>query len=370
MKLKIAVIGPRGIDSDYSGIEKTVREVFVRLVKRGHEVTIFSQSQENGIQSYQGVKIVRISSLNGKHTETLSRSAVATLKSLGNHFDVINYHAEGPAIFCCVSKLFNKKSVVTIHGLDWKRAKWSPFAKIALKMAEKVAVKWADRIVVVSRNLEQYFYNAYGIKTVQIPNGMSPKDCGEANGKTFEFDRLKKNDYILFASRLVPEKGCLDLIKAFNEIPTDKKLVIAGNGLYQDKYMEQLKATAKPDKVIFLGHVDRKQLEQLFSNAYLFVLPSYIEGLSNALLESLENNVCPLVSDIPENLEVVGSKGFSFKVGDLDDLKVQLAGLINNPSLVEKGKFEMSKYVKEKYCWNKIVDQYENTFLGLAGLNN
>lgn len=362
--MKVAMIGSRGVDSNYSGIETTVRELGLRLVQQDHEVTVFSQSGRNNQalpDSFEGIKIKRVPTLQGKHTETLCRAAIATFLSGLDSFDVIHFHAEGPGLFSMFSRMLRKKTVVTIHGLDWKRAKWSPFASFCLRTAEKTAVRFAHRLVVVSRTLQEYFRETYNRDTTFIPNAITIFD------KSPSWDHIASlglvpGEYCLFASRLVPEKGCHDLIEAYNSLDTAKKLVIAGGSRYQDDYIESLKNMADPEKIIFTGHVTGDLLKELFSHAYVFILPSYLEGLSNALLEAVSYQKCTLVSDIPENLEVIQDYGYSFKVGDKQDLADKLGSLLSNPSMAVKMEAKINEMGRSKYTWDYISEEYEAVY--------
>lgn len=366
--MKIAMIGSRGVDSNYSGVEKTVRELGVRLVQKGHDIIVFSQNGQKNQRlpdSYEGIKIKRIPTLQGKHTETLIRSAISTVVSCLDSFDIINLHAEGPGLFSAVARMLGKKTVVTIHGLDWKRAKWSSFASFCLKTAEQTAVKYADEIVVVSQTLQKYFKETYGRDTTFIPNAVVIYDRPQSYHNLASLG-LAPGEYCLFASRLVPEKGCHDLIEAFNTLDPNKKLVIAGGSRYQDDYIDSLKELANPEKIMFTGHVTGELLQELFSYAYVFLLPSYIEGLSNALLEAISYQKCTLVSDIPENLEVIQDYGYSFRVGDKKDLADKLGMLIDDPALVNAVEGKIKELGESKYTWDYISEEYDAVFRSLS----
>lgn len=363
--MKIAMIGSRGVDSDYSGVETSLREICPRLVERGHDVHVFSEDKKDGLSTYRGVKIVRVRALYGKHSETLSRSAIATFKSIGRGFDVLNFHAQGSGIFCPIARLFQNRSVVTVHGLDWQRDKWSSFAQLSLKTAERVAVYSADQLVVVGKGLLDYFKQTYDRNAVFIPNGITPRTRPAEAQQQLSTLGLSPRDYVLFASRLVPEKGCHELIQAYNAIDTHRKLVIAGGSRYQDEYIGELKRLADPAKVIFTGHVSGDLLAALFSNAYLFVLPSHIEGLSNALLEALAYQTCPLISDIPENRAVAEDLGYSFKVGDVTDLRARLTDLLENEEKVRAAESHLNGVVQDTYNWDNIVRRYEEVYTAL-----
>jgi len=363
--MNIAMIGTRGIDSFYSGVEKTARELSIRLVQRGHAVTVFSQTAKNLPGSYCGAKIIRVPSIQGKHTETLFRSLIAAFLSGLNRFDIVHYHAEGPGLFTLVSRLlFGKRTVLTIQGLDWKRDKWSPFAQRAIRAAEQIGARFAHRIVVVSRTLEHYFLSTYGRHTSYIPNGVSIDGIPPTIDKITSFG-LAPNDYCLFASRLVPEKGCHTLIEVYNALDTRKRLVIAGSARYQNEYVKHLLRLADPRKVLFTGHLEGQSLQELFANAHIFILPSHVEGLSNALLEAIGHRRCTLVSDIPENLEVIQDCGYSFKVGDAGDLAEKLRFLLENPDAVQRMELKVDGLLKDTYNWDRITDMYEGVYASL-----
>lgn len=164
----------------------------------------------------------------------VSASAFAALYSAFGKYDVVHIHAEGPAFFSWLPKMFGKRVVVTIHGVDWQREKWqSGFGSKFIRQGEKNAVKYADEIIVLSKGVQDYFKETYGRETHFIPNGVNRPQIRKANLITEKFG-LKKDSYILFLGRLVPEKGIRYLVEAFKNVKTDKKLVIAGGSSDRD----------------------------------------------------------------------------------------------------------------------------------------
>ena len=219
---------------------------------------------------------------------------------------MVHIHAEGPAFFCWIPKLFGKRVVSTIHGIDWQREKWrSGFGSKFIHQGEKNAVKYADEVIVLSKGVQDYFKKTYGRETHFIPNGVNRPQIREAKLIRDDFG-LEKDSYILFLGRLVPEKGIRYLVEAFKNVKTDKKLVIAGGSSDTDSFMEELKELAKGDeRVLFTGFVQGAMLDELYSNAYIYTLPSDLEGMPLSLLEAMSYGNCCLVSDIPECAEVV-----------------------------------------------------------------
>ena len=253
--------------------------------------------------------------------------------------------------------LFGIRTVATIHGLDWKRAKWGGLATKYIKFGEKVAAKYADEIIVLSEGVQNYFKDTYGRKTVFIPNGVNRPAIREPQLIKEKF-RLDKDDYILFLGRLVPEKGISYLIEAFKQINTDKKLVIAGGSSDTDEFLQDLKKIAKDDKRIsFTGFVQGQLLEELYSNAYVYVLPSDLEGMPLSLLEAMSYGNCCVVSDIAECAEVVEDKAVVFQKSNVEQLKEKLQDLCDHPEKVQSYKNSASNFICQKYNWDDVVDK-------------
>jgi glycosyltransferase involved in cell wall biosynthesis len=246
---------------------------------------------------------------------------------------------------------------VTIHGLDWQRSKWGGFATKFLLFGEKTAVKYADEIIVLSKNVEKYFLDTYGRKTNFIPNGITkPQIKGDALIK--EKYGIAKDEYILYLGRLVPEKNIHSLINAYKSISTDKKLVIAGGSSHTSEYVDKLKSISYGNEnIIFTDFVQGEILEELYSNAYIYCLPSDLEGMPLSLLEAMSYGNCCLTSDIAECTEVCEDKAMSFEKGNEKDLAQKLKQLLDNPQLVDGYKLNASAFVCAKYNWSNIVDE-------------
>jgi glycosyltransferase involved in cell wall biosynthesis len=284
-------------------------------------------------------------------------SFLATIRALFGKYDVLHYHAEGPCAMIWLPKLLGRKIVVTVHGLDWQRAKWGNFASFVIKFGEKMAVKYADEIIVLSENVKNYFAETYHREVTYIPNGISRPQVREPQMITEKFG-LATGSYFLFLARIVPEKGLHYLIEAFRKIDTDKKLVIAGGSSQAIEYMEQIRRmAAEDDRIIMTDFVQGQLLEELYSNAYAFVLPSDVEGMALSLLEAMSYGTCCLVSDICENTEVTEDKALVFQKGDVNDLKRQLVYMLEHPDEVRKYAAQSSDFICGKYNWDEVVDE-------------
>lgn len=365
--MRIAMFGQKRIPSREGGVEIVVEELSIRMAELGHKVTCYNRKGHHvsGSQydtfigkEYKNVRIKTVPTIEKKGLAAVSSSFFAALCSLFGRYDVVHIHAEGPAAFCFIPKLFRKRVIVTVHGLDWQREKWkSGFGAKYIHFGEKMAVKYADEIIVLSKGVQRYFMDTYGRETVFIPNGVNRPEIKHADIINKRFGLLK-DSYILYLGRIVPEKGEHYLIDAFKQIDTDKKLVIAGGSSDTDEYMDRLKKMAQGDeRIIFTGFVQGQMLEELYSNAYIYVLPSDLEGMPLSLLEAMSYGNCCLVSDIKECTEVIEDKAEVFRKSDIDDLRIRLQELCDREDLVQKYKEDAAEYICGRYDWNKIVDK-------------
>ena len=365
--MKIAMLGHKRIPSREGGVEIVVEELSTRMVKKGHEVTCYNRGGKHALdktqkvdnlKEYKGVKLKKVFTIDKKGLAAMTSSFFATIKILFSKADIVHYHAEGPCVWMWIVRwLSRKKIIATIHGLDWQRAKWGGFATKYIKHGEKNAVKYAHEIIVLSKNVQDYFKKEYNRDTVFIPNGVNKPTI--INSKIIkEKYNLGKDDYILFLGRMVPEKGIHYLIESFNNIKTDKKLVIAGGASDTDTYYSELKEKAKGNKnIIFTGFVQGKELEELYSNAYIYCLPSDLEGMPLSLLEAMSYGNCCLTSNIDECAEVLQDKGVTFKKSDVIDLTKILQDLCDDKKRVKKYKESAQDYILEKYNWDDVVDK-------------
>ena len=370
-KLRVAMLGHKRIPSREGGVEIVVSELATRMVALGHDVTCFNRGghhvsgadfDEKALNEYKGVKLKQVFTVDLKGLAAMTSSFFAAVKAAFGRFDVVHFHAEGPCAMLWLPKLFGKRCIATIHGLDHQRAKWGKFASLYIYTGEKCAVKFADEIIVLSENMQKYFADTYSRKTVFIPNGVNKNTPKPAREITDKFN-LEKDGYILYLGRLVPEKGIHYLIDAFKKIDTDKKLVIAGGASDSTEYADDLKKSAC-DNIIFTDFVKGRLLEELYSNAYIYVLPSDLEGMPLSLLEAMSYGNCCVTSDIYECESVVGEYGVTFKIGDVNDLKEKLEWLLSNPDIVEKYKSRSSDYVCNKFNWDEVTQKTLDLYYG------
>ncbi|MGV8141090.1 MAG: glycosyltransferase family 4 protein [Candidatus Woesearchaeota archaeon] len=352
--MKIAMIGLRGIPGVSGGVENVVENLAPRLAKLGHDVTVYCRNPycKDKVKTFKDVNLRYLPCINVKVGETLSHSMLASMDVLFKKYDIVHYHAMGNGLFTIIPK----KTVLTLHGLDWEREKWGPTAKLFLKFSGMCVNHFPNKVISVSNKIKEHYKKQYNKDIIFIPNGVDIV----ATRPIYNLKRfgLKKNGYILFLSRIVPEKEVHTLIQAFKNVKTNKKLVIVGDATHTFEYQEKIREMAKTDKrIILAGPLYNVDKIEAFSNCEFFVLPSTIEGMPIVLLEAMSFGKCPLVSNIEENLDVIRDNGYAFRVRDVNDLTKQLEYMLKHKTEVRKKGLKCKEYVKANYDWDTIAKQ-------------
>lgn len=363
-KLHIVMLGHKRIPSREGGIEIVVEELATRMVSQGHKVVCYNRKGHHvsgkeydyaNLKEYKGVELKTVLTIDKKGLAAMTSSFFGAVKAAWSRCDVVHFHAEGPCAVLWIPKLFGKRCIATIHGLDHQRAKWGKFARMYIMLGERCAARYADEIIVLSKSVQQYFRDTYGRETVFIPNGVNRPERVDADIIKAKWN-LEKDNYVLYLGRVVPEKGIQYLIQAFKNISTDKKLVIAGGASDTNDFLSELQSDSVDDeRIIFTGFVQGRELEALYSNAYVYVLPSDLEGMPLSLLEAMSYGNCCLVSDIDECAEVVENRAVIFKKGNVSDLTEKLQMLCEKVEVVQEYRTPVTDFICEKYSWNEIV---------------
>lgn len=370
--MKVAMIGHKVVPSRRGGIENVLTSLCPLLAEAGVDVTCYNRSSDKveneyvdmvACNKYRGVTLKKAWTIEARGVSAMISSFTAAIIATFSGFDVLHFHAEGPCAAMWIPKMFGKRCVATVHGLDWKREKWSgSFASKYIKFGEKVMVKCADEIIVLSESAKAYFKETYNRETVLIHNGIDKPTIKQAN-KITEIYGLSKGEYICTVSRLTAEKGLHYLIEAYNNIKTDKKLVIAGDTSDTDEYVASLKQMASGNpNIIFTGFISGDLLKEIYSNAYIVAVPSDIEGMSLSLLEALAYGNAVLCSDIPENTLVTEDKAIHFKKSNVVDLQNKLQNMCDDSLCVENIKRGVDEFILEKYNWNDVAVATHNLY--------
>lgn len=365
--MKVAMIGHKVVPSRRGGIEKVLTSLCPLLVEAGAEVVCYNRSSdkvENEYvgtvvnKKYCGVTLKTAWTVESRGLSAMIASFTAAICATFSRYDVVHFHAEGPCAAMWIPKLFGKRCVATVHGLDWQREKWGKgFASKYIKFGERVMVRCADEIIVLSESARAYFEETYHRKTVLIHNGIEQPVKKEAE-KITQLYGLAKDEYICMVCRLTAEKGVHYLIDAYNRIKTDKKLVIAGDTSDTDEYVAMLKQKAANNpNIIFTGFISGDVLAEIYTNAYLVALPSDIEGMSLSLLEAMAYGNAVLCSDIPENTLVTEDKAMHFAKSNVEDLTEKLQTMCDHTELVNELKDGTDTFILGKYNWPDVAKE-------------
>ena len=364
--MKIAVIGVKGLPAKQGGIERYCEELYPRLVACGHQVDLFARPSY--VQKpwfvtyyYRGVRIICLPSIPFRGMDALFCSAAAAVVSILRQYDVVHFHALGPALFSWLPRLASSaKVVVTCQGLDWQRAKWGKLSSKIIYWGEQNAVKYVHDLIVVSQDLKNYFAQTYGLKAAYIPNGPGEFPDSDPEFRYVRSMNLTPQRYLLFLGRLVPEKRPELLIKAFKKLQVEGwKLVFTGGISDTEKYSDYLHQLAgdSPD-IIFTGELQGVKLAEIVRGAGLFVLPSDLEGLPLVMLEAMKEGVPVLASDIPPHVQLIEpDRGFLFQAGNCDSCVATLREALQQPQLRTAMAQKAQRQVLANYNWQKITEE-------------
>jgi glycosyltransferase involved in cell wall biosynthesis len=368
MTMRIAMIGQRGIPATFGGVEHHVEELGSRLAERGHQVTVYSRSNYTSERHtmYRGMRPRYLPTVSSKHLDAIVHSTLSTVDAMLTKSDIVHYHAVGPGLPAVLPRYVSgAKVVLTVHGLDAERAKWSRSAQLVLRSAQWMSARVPDATIVVSRDLAEHFHRRYDRTTWYVPNGVADPIHRRPDAIRRRFG-LRGRDYILFVGRLVPEKAPDLLLRAFSSVDGDTKLVLVGGSSFTDDYVRGLRSQAASDpRVILPGYVYGDLLEELYSNAAVFVLPSLLEGLPLTLLEAASYGIPVVASDIPPHVEIVGSDGPGRRlvaVGDEGGLSRTLAHTLGSQDTERAGADAFGREVLATYRWDEVVDATEEVY--------
>jgi glycosyltransferase involved in cell wall biosynthesis len=367
--MRIAYLNTLGIPAHYGGFETCVEEVSRRLVRKGHDVTVYCASRSSSQHSsYEGVKLIGVPGTSNKFLDFPLRSFLSTADAMSRDFDIFHYYGTDSWIFALLPRVLSRSVVISLDGLVWNRSSYSRWVRAALRATSWAPLYVAHTTVVDSSHVKGWYLKTYGKAPIFIPYGAKISSRNPDLDVLHRFG-VKEDGYILFVGRLVPEKGLHHLVKAFNELGTQSKLqlVVVGGNPYGSAYELSLKRMVGENRVRFLGYVYGPDMENLFKGAYLYVTASELEGTSPALLSAMGFGNCALVSDIPENLETIGNAGLTFRSRDVQDLHDKMLYLISQPEFVRTYREKAVERVTALYSWDSVADRMEELYLSLVG---
>ena len=376
--LRIAVIGGRGVPSNYSGVERICEELFAWFADHGHHPTVYCRPSvlDEKVVKYRGMRLVRTPAPGGKNGETLTHSMTSLLHAVsrgdeGRPFDLISMHTIAPNLFSWIATAAGVPLVSHVHGLDQFRQKWSGLGSRVITMAEKVMVRTAAKLVAVNPAIRDHYRDVYGLDAALLPNGVNRTADRPADPQVLANMGLQPGEYVVSVGRLVPEKCLHDTIAAFANVPTDKKLVFVGDAKHTPDYLDSLKAQAKNDpRVIFTGLRQGEELEALFRGAACYVSASELEGNPLSVLECIEYGTCAILSDITGHqplFEPVDGYNLAFKPGDVAALTDRIRRVLDNPAAAAVQADGCRQHIRRHYAWPKMAELTEKLYLDIIG---
>jgi len=360
--MKIAFLGTRGIPANYGGFETFAEQLCVRLAARGHDVWVYcrkGQYQEH-LPEYRGVKLVHLPSVRRKSLDTLSHTLVSTLHLLFQQVDIAYYCNSANSCFTWAPRLKGAKVLLNTDGLEWERAKWNWAGKTYYKFSEYLAAMFPNLLVSDSRAIQTYYKTKFNVDSAYVAYGADIVERG-AGRESLESLGVAPEQYFLFVSRLEPENNAHLVVKAFEQVKTDMKLLIVGSAPFADAYIRDLKSTTDP-RILFPGALYGDIYTALRANAYVYINAMEVGGTHPAILEAMGAGNCVLVSDIIYNEEAVADTGVTFRNKDVDDLRRKLQWLVDNPPAVERYRMVAVERVRTEYNWERVTDEYERIF--------
>lgn len=362
-KIRVAMLGSRGIPARYGGSETAIEEIGQRLAEEGHRIVVYCRrhNSQTDEREYRGMERVVLSSVHRKNWDTPSHAFLSLLDLLlkRRDVDILHFHGVGNSIFLPFLKLTRWKTVVTVDGPDWERPKWGWFAKKVLRVSAWMTAKLADCTITDNLVSQKLFRELFNLSTEYIPYGAYITEEKETD--ELEKYGLEPGQYFLYVGRLIPDKGCHILLKAFERVRTDKKLVFVGGNPYFSDYIRQLKGT--PDaRIQFPGYIYGRPYRQLCGNAYGYCHPLIVDGTSPQLLQAMAFGNCVIASDLPEVSDVVGDAALRFPSGDVDKLAEQIQFLVDNPAVVTLYKKKAVERVGRLFNWPDVTAAHKRVY--------
>ncbi|MGQ0552740.1 MAG: DUF1972 domain-containing protein [Planctomycetota bacterium] len=372
-RLRLAILGTRGIPANYGGFETFAEELSVRLAARGHDVTVYCRSHhtDRALRSYRGVRLVVQPTVRHKYFDTVVHTGLAVLHALTQRYDAVLVCNAINSPYCLLPRLVGQKVALNVDGLEWQRAKWNALGRLAYRLTARLATRTPQRLITDSLAVQSFYRETYGADSTFISYGSRTLDIPDPGTEVLRRLGLLPGEYLLYASRLEPENNAHLVVSAFEGVRTDKRLVILGHAPYAADYIAKVKATRDP-RILFPGAIYGPEYLQLQLNSYLYIQATEVGGVHPALLEGLGAGKCILYLDVPEHREVLRAEdgqdvGVPFRTPGWQDLREQLQQLLDAPERVAELGRRAQALARRNYGWEGIADRYERLFLELVG---
>ena len=360
-KIKVGIVGNRGIPATYGGFETFTEEIAPLLVKQGFDVIVYCDKSDSKspLLKYKGVNLMYQKTRKSKHTLLFYLEGIYYALKRN---DIVLVTGTAGSFFYFLNLFFRKKIVTNTDGVESRRAKWSYVKKKLIKLSEILAIRFSKHLVADSFGITNYLLEHYSrIKKEKI----STIEYGAPINRTCSPETLKKygllkNQYYLVVARLEPENNIKMIINGFRKSTTDKQLVIIGN-LINTEYVNEIKQFAS-NKIVFLGGIYNKdELMTLRKAAFAYMHGHSVGGTNPSLLEALGSSNISLCHDNIFNREVTDNKQLYFNCEN------ELAKKVNCLEKMESTELNALKdaalnRIENYYTWQNIAYKYTNLF--------
>jgi glycosyltransferase involved in cell wall biosynthesis len=361
--MRIAILGTRGIPANYGGFETFAEELSVRLVERGHQVTVYGRERKAPAE-YRGVQLRYLPTIRHKYLDTLAHTALSTADVLVRDFDVLLYCNAANAVFTLWPRALGMATALNVDGVERHRKKWNALAKSWYLLSEWLATWCCSAVITDAEKIREYYLDrygkdstfiAYGAETGKVPGTDQVRQLG-----------LEPGRYVLYVSRMEPENNALLVREAFETIDTDCKLALVGDAPYAADYIRQVKDT-RDRRVVIPGAIYGEGYRQLQSHCAVYVQATEVGGTHPALIEAMGRGALVLYLNTPESAEVAGDAAVPFN----GDLAEKLCWALKTTESERALWGERARERIEKlYSWDAVTDRYEALLGGLGSRRN
>lgn len=363
--MRIAILGTRGIPANYGGFETFADELSGRLVKRGHDVTVYCRSHyvDRELKEYNGVHLKVLPTVRHKYLDTVVHTFLSAVNASTKRFDAVLICNAANSPFIPILTWTGTPVAVNVDGLERKRKKWNWLGRAYYRFGERASVWFATKVVTDAKAIQDYYLSEYKQPSTMIAYGAEVER--KLDPETVEKYGVEPEKYFLYVSRLEPENNAAMVIEAFRNVKTDLKLVIVGDAPYASDYKKRLKELAGGDeRIIFTGFVFGSDYKTLQQNAFAYIHATEVGGTHPALIEAMGFGNCVLCLSTVENHEVAGDAAIFFK--NAEEIAAHSQDIANEPSNVENYRERARVRARTNYSWDAVTDEYEKLFKSLA----
>jgi glycosyltransferase involved in cell wall biosynthesis len=365
-RLRIAILGDRGIPARYGGYSTLIEEISVQLTAdHDFEVVVYCRSQyyPDRAPSFKGVRLVYIPVLRNKYLESVLHTAMSTIHSLFLRLDAVLVIDPANAINLPLLRLFGRPAALHTDGLGFKRKKWGPIARAYYKFSERLSAWFADELVADALAMRDHYLRNYGTDSTFLPlgcesGGYAPPGCLAKFG-------LTPGEYYLVVTRIEPDNNTDLIIREYRKLATTRPLVIVGGARFPSDFSRQIEAEAD-DKVRVVGGVyDAEVLNALYRHAFAYLHGHEVGGTNPALLRAMAAGTCCAALDTVFSREVMGEGGcfFGFEAGSMAQL---LQVLEAEPERARATGVAMHDRAWQEYRWDAVTAGYAALFRAMS----